>query len=84
MGSPMDEIDLRVDLSGMDETGLPWGFVDQARRPDAVVPGRHLLVGGGSAVAVAVVVDVDGDVVHVQPLPGPPSKWRHLVDGAES
>jgi len=50
----------------------------------AVVAGCHLLVGGGSAVAVAVVVDVEGDVVHVQPLPGPPSKWRHLLDGAPS
>ncbi len=80
----MDEIDLRVDLNGMDETGLPWGFVDDARDPRAVVSGRHLLVGAGSAVAVAVVVDVDGDIVHVQPLPGPPSRWRHLLDRAAS
>jgi len=80
----MDDIDLRVDLNGMDETGLPWAFVDEARDPAAVVAGRHLLVGGGSAVAVAVVVDVDGDIVHVQPRPGPASKWRHLLDRAAS
>lgn len=76
----MDEIDLRVDLNGMDETGLPWGFLDEARVPSEVVAGRHLLVGAGSAIAVAVVVDVDGDVVHVQPLPGSPSRWRHLLE----
>jgi len=75
----MEELDLRVDLNGMDETGLPWGFLDEARDPACVVPGRHLLVGAGTAVAVAVVVDIDGDVVHVHPLPGSPSQWRHLL-----
>ena len=75
----MDEIDLRVDLNGMDETGMPWGFLDEACDPTVVVPGRHLLVGAGSAVAVAVVIDVDGDIVHVQPLPGAPSRWLHLL-----
>jgi len=75
----MDELDLRVDLNGMDETGLPWGFLDQARDPAGVAPGRHLLVGAGAAIAVAVVVDIDGDVVHVQPLPGSPTRWHHLL-----
>lgn len=75
----MDALDLRVDLNGMDETGLPWGFLDEARDPGGVAPSRHLLVGAGDAVAVAVVVDIDGDIVHVQPLPGSPSQWRHLL-----
>jgi hypothetical protein len=63
-------IDVIVDLSTMDETGLPWAFVDQAPRPDRVVPGAHVVAGSGQARAVALVVDVADGIVHVQPLRG--------------
>ena len=70
-------IDLFVDLNTEDETGLPWTYLDQARDPSLVVPGRLLIVGAGTAVAVAEVVDVGPDgVVHVRPLPGPVSAER--------
>lgn len=65
------DVDLRIDLNTMDETGLPWTFLDQAPDPSRIIPGRHIVVGSGAAVAVAVVVDItDEGIVHVQPLKG--------------
>ena len=55
------KIDLFVDLNTEDETGLPWTYLGQAADPSLVVPGRLLVVGAGSAVAVAEVVDVAAD-----------------------
>ena len=73
----MTKIDLFVDLNTEDETGLPWTYADQAVDPSVVVPGRLLVVGAGSAVAIAEVVDVSADgLVHVRPLPGPVTKRR--------
>ena len=73
----MTKIDLFVDLNTEDETGLPWTYADQAVDPSVVVPGRLLVVGAGSAVAIAEVVDVSADgLVHVRPLPGPVTQRR--------
>ena len=70
-------LDLLVDLNREDETGLPWTYLDQALDPSVVVPRRLLVVGAGTAVAVAEVVDVGADgLVHVRPLPGPVSAER--------
>ncbi len=54
-------MDLFVDLNTEDETGLPRSYLDQAIDPSVVVPGRLILVGSGSAVAVAQVIDVGTD-----------------------
>jgi hypothetical protein len=63
------KIDLFVDLNTEDETGLPWSYVDQAVDPSVVVPGRLIVVGSGSAVTVAQVIDVGIDgLVHVRPI----------------
>lgn len=65
------DIDLPVDLNTMDETGLPWTFLDEAVDPSRIVPGRHVVVGSGAARAVAVIVDItDEGIVHVCPVPG--------------
>ena len=70
-------IDLIVDLNTEDETGLPWTYLDQAPDQTVVVPGRLIVVGAGSAIAVAEVVDVAADgLVHVRPLPGPVTEQR--------
>lgn len=63
------KIDLIVDLNTEDETGLPWSYLDQATDPLVVVSGRLIVVGSGSAVAVAQVIDlgIDG-LVHVLPI----------------
>ena len=71
------KIDLFVDLNTEDETGLPWTYLDQARDQTVVVPGRLIVVGAGSAIAIAEVVDVAVDgLVHVRPLPGPVTEQR--------
>ena len=71
------KIDLFVDLNTEDETGLPWTYLDQAPDQSEIVPGRVIVVGAGSAIAVAEVVDVAADgLVHVRPLPGPVTEQR--------
>lgn len=72
-------IDLTVDLNSEDESGLPWTFIDEAREPSLVVEGAWLVVGEGSARAVAQVVEIEGDIVRVRPLPGPVDRHRHLL-----
>jgi hypothetical protein len=74
-----DDLDLVVDLNTMDDTGLPWAFLDDALRPERVVPGEYVVVGSGVVRAVAPVVDVADCIVHVWPLRGPVAKHRHLL-----
>lgn len=68
----MDQSDVQlvIDLNTMDETGLPWAFLDDATDPVSIVPGRYVVVGSGAACAVALVVDITDGVVHVQPVRG--------------
>ncbi len=73
------EIDLVVDLNSQDESGLPWTFLDEARDPSIVKEGAWLVVGEGDAHAVAQVVEIDGDIVRVRPLPGPVGQHRSLL-----
>jgi hypothetical protein len=72
-------IDLVLDLNFEDDTGLPWGFVDEASDPSRIREGAWIVVGSGTARAVAQVADVDGEIIHVRPLPGPVSRHRHLL-----
>ena len=75
------DVDLRVDLQTMDETGLPWTVLDEAPDPSRIVPGRHIVAGSGSAIAVAVVVDItDEGIVHVHPLSGSVASNAHLLN----
>ena len=78
MAEPYD-IELLVDLNTMDDTGLPWAFLDQAPDPGLIVAGAHIVVGSGAVRAVATVVDNDGEVVHVRPLRGAVSEHAHLL-----
>lgn len=73
------ELDLRVDLNTEDDTGLPWAFLRDARDPGIVCEGAWLVVGSGNVRAVAQVAQVDDGLVWVRPLPGPVSKYRHLL-----
>jgi len=72
-------IDLTVDLNSEDDSGLPWTFVDEAVNQTLIVEGAWLVVGRGSARAVAQVVEIDSDIVRVRPLPGPVHRHRHLL-----
>ena len=78
-----ETVDLVVDLNTMDDSGLPWAFLDDAADPFKVQPGRHyLLVGSGAARAVALVIDVTDGIVHVRPLRGSVAANAHLLGGS--
>lgn len=79
--SEKDAIDLVVDLNTMDDTGLPWAFLDDAPNRERVVPGAYVIAGSGEAKAVALVVDVTDGLVHVQPLRGSIANNRRLLTG---
>jgi len=66
----------------MDDSGLPWAFLDNAADPAKVQPGRYLVVGSGAARATALVVDVADGIVHVQPLRGSVAANAHLLAGS--
>lgn len=74
------ELDLMVDLNTQDDTGLPWTLLSEAVHPERIIPGKHIVVGAGSVRAVAVVVDIDGDIVHVMPRRGSVASNAHLLD----
>lgn len=74
-----DEIDLRVDLNTEDDTGLPWAFLRDAADPARIHEGAWIVVGSGATRAVAQVVQVEGGLVWVRPLPGPVSRYRELL-----
>lgn len=73
------DVDLVVDLNTMDDTGLPWAFLDDAPDAARVRPGQHILVGSGAAHAVALVIDVTDGIVHVRPLRGSVSANAHML-----
>jgi len=72
-------VDLVVDLNSEDDSGLSWTFLDEARDPALIREGAWVIVGEGSVRAVAQVVEIDGEIVRVRPLPGPVDKHRHLL-----
>lgn len=72
-------VDLHVDLNSEDDAGLPWGLLNRAASRPLIVEGSWILVGSGSVRAVAQVADIDGNVVHVRPLPGPVSRHQPLL-----
>lgn len=75
----LQAVDLLVDLNTMDETGLPWAFLDEAPHPQRVVPGRYVVAGSGVARAVVLVVDIIDGIVHVQPMRGSVASNRRLL-----
>jgi hypothetical protein len=78
-------IDILVDLQTEDETGLPWTFLEDATDRSLIVPGRYVIGGAGTAVAVVQVIDVgDGGLVHVRPVRGTVEENRHLLDAQPS
>jgi hypothetical protein len=78
MNSKID-LDLVVDLNTMDETGLPWAFLDDAIHRERVKVGAHVVAGSGQARAVAQVVDIVDGVVHLRPLRGSVASNAHLL-----
>ena len=81
MGSRADEpaIDIWVDFTTQDDTGLPWTLLSEAVDPARIVAGAYVVGGNPQAQAVVQIADVDADgVVHVRPLPGPVGRNAQL------
>ncbi len=73
-------IDIWVDFTSMDDTGLPWTLLSEADDPATIVPGVFVIAGNDQAAMVAEIVDVGPDgVVHLRPLPGPVTRNAHLL-----
>lgn len=73
-------IDIDIDWNTMDDTGLPWSFVDEAADPAKIVPGAFVVAGRGTAIAVAEVIDAGEDgVVHLRDVGGAVEENLHLV-----
>ncbi len=73
------ELDLVVDLNTLDDSGLPWAFLDRAVHPERIQPGAYVVVGAGPVRAIARVVDVADGIVHVDPLRGSLATNAHLL-----
>jgi hypothetical protein len=74
----MAAVDLVVDLNGQDESGLPL-TLDEARESALIREGAWILVGEGSARAVAQVAEIEREIVRVRPLPGPVEQHKALL-----
>ncbi|HEY8653379.1 MAG TPA: hypothetical protein VIL87_09820 [Dermatophilaceae bacterium] len=72
-------VDLPVDLNGEDDTGLPWGFLDESHNPSKISEGAWIIAGSSRTQAVAQVVDISDEVVHIRPLPGSVASHRSLL-----
>lgn len=74
------KLDLEIDLGGMDETGMPWAPVTEARDQTLLVPGNWIIVGEDDLRAVAQVIDCSNGIVHVQVLRGPIEQHLPLLN----
>ena len=71
------QIDLVADLNAVDDEGLGWSTLSEARDPARIRPGVMLIAGNRQAQAVVRVVAVDADgQVHFTVLPGSSLVWR--------
>jgi hypothetical protein len=46
-------VDLPVDLNSEDDTGLPWGFLDESQNPSKITQGAWIIAGSSRTQAVA-------------------------------
>ncbi len=73
-------IDIWVDFTSQDDSGLPWSLLSEAEDPARIVPGVFVVAGNDQAAAVVEVVDVGTDgVVHLRPLPGTVATNAHRL-----
>ncbi len=72
-------VDLPVDLNSEDDTGLPWGFLDESQNPSKMTEGAWIIAGSSRTQAVAQAVDISDGIVHGRPLPGSVASHRSLL-----
>jgi len=76
MDADLAQVDIPCDVQQVDETGMPWALLFEARHPALIVPGAIVIAGDDSGPVVARVADVVGppghQVAHLQLLPEDP------------
>ena len=79
--SDVPEVDVRVDLHSVDDTGYVWAFADRIQQPTAAVPGAVVIAGNRTLRSLAQVVDFAdepaGRVVHLRVLDGDVVAFAH-------
>jgi hypothetical protein len=77
------EIDIPCDPTQIDETGLPWAFLDEAVHPERIVVDATVVTGDEADPVFARVVSLtprpSGTKVHFEVLPGDPLAEIQLV-----
>ena len=79
-------IDIPCDVQSMDETGLPWALLREARDPSRIVPGAIVITADEEDPVFARVhsLTVEGDetIVHLEILPGDPLEYAEALQRA--
>lgn len=70
------EVDIPCDPTQIDQTGLPWAFLDESAHPERIVEGAIVVTGDAEdpvfARVVALTERPSGTKVHLEILPGDP------------
>ena len=70
------EVDIPCDPTQIDETGMPWAFLDEAAHPERIVEGAIVVTGDADDAVFARVASLterpSGIKVHLEILPGDP------------
>ena len=70
------EVDIPCDPTQIDETGMPWAFLDEAAHPERIVEGAIVVTGDAGDAVFARVASLterpSGIKVHLEILPGDP------------
>jgi hypothetical protein len=80
------EIDIPCDPQSMDETGMPWAFLDEARDPSRITVGAIVVTADEQDPVLARVHSLTdrsmGTVVHLELLPGDPLDYADALQRA--
>lgn len=80
------EIDIPCDVQQVDETGLVWTFLDEARDPSVITEGAIVIAADDVDPVLARVVRVtphgNRNLVHLQILPGDPLDYVDALSRA--
>ena len=80
------EVDIPCDIQQVDETGMPWALLSEARNPSVIAPGAIVITADEDDPVVARVADVinagGGQVVHLELLPGEPQDYAKALSRA--
>jgi len=80
------QIDIPCDPQSMDETGLPWAFLDEARDKSRIVVGAIVVTADEEDPVLARVHSLTeysmGTVVHLELLPGDPLEYAEALQRA--